>query len=285
MLAVLLMLEVVPLSSASAAPRPESWPVIFSETFRLETGEMRQSPLTWDGIQARRFYLRLTATHHFDTTITRVKDGSILFHGRLEPRYGVLIPWGRDEYAHLTLWSRSDEALQIHMSLATDPEEDGLEIYSLHLNRFLALYEAGDLTEAERALSKALAEDPQDEVAQVLWSRLWEERGVGSGPAPSPSVADPDRLQYAEQERQELLLLEARVEAALSVADPDSARRVLERAPRFTDDRARAGAWILEARISVADSDFGSATGILQAALPQTGDERARFDLQPRGSE
>jgi len=275
----LLILVVWSGHSAADTSLPENWPVVFTEVFRLEVDEIRQIPLTWDDIHARSFYLRLHATRSFDATVTRVEDGSIVFSGHLEPNYGVLIPWGRDEYAHLTLWSRWQDALQITMTMATDPAVEGLEVYSLQLNRFLSLYDQGRMKEAERALSRALVENPDDEIAQLLWGRLWEERGVGSAPRESPSAEDPERQQYLLQERQRLRLLEAEVDVTLATADVDSARRILEATPEFAGEEARTGRIILTARVSVADGEYGAASSLLQDALRKTGAITNRFEI------
>lgn len=207
--------------------RPETWPVVHSEVFRVEGGEIRQIPLSWDGIRARRFHLRLESTRHFDATVTRVKDGEILFSGRFEPRYAALIHWGRDEYAHLTLWSKWSDGQLITLNIATDPEEEGLAVYSMHLNRFLEFYAEGEFARAERALSKALMEDPEDSLAQLLWSRMWEERGVGSPPETAGNEA-----------RAELAIRDAR--AAMEDGKPGRATGILQAAlPTTRDPRAR----------------------------------------------
>ena len=171
-----------------------AWPVRFSRVYRFRPGEVGQITLEWEGIKARHFDLRLDALVPFEATLTRSRDGSILFHHCCDARAQAVIPWGRDESAYLAIQShgslggqsspdgiasiddRERGGLEFTLSLAIDPHEEGLEVYRFQVNRFLDLYREGEFDRARYALALALQEDPHDSTAVLLSRRLQEEQ-------------------------------------------------------------------------------------------------------------
>ncbi len=181
-------------SSRVDEENPLAWPVGFSREYHFHRGEVGQITLDWEGIQARRFDLRLDALVPIEVTVTRARDGAILLHACCDAHAEGVIPWGRGEIAHLTIQAhgtlggqsspdgigsiddRATEGLDFTLAVALDPGETGLEVYSFQVNRFLDLYRRGKLDEARYALDLALREDPSDTTAALLARRMDEER-------------------------------------------------------------------------------------------------------------
>lgn len=262
----LLLLTVTVTSSAKDVP-PGAWKVVHSETLFFEQGQV-PALLTWaDGLQARRFHLRIEGARSFDAKLVRARDGTILYGGRRAARHSAVIPWGRDEVAHLTIDSRWRDGVQVVVELAVDPNEEGLAVYSFEVNRFLRFYEAGKMERAKEALAFALAEDPTDSLAAGLWTRLWKSEGLTVPPAVVGDEEEEQDRWLAIAEGQRLERLEREVGKALAAAGSDSALARLELAAPFRTRRARRDFQVLVARNAAEVGQDSRATLALYQAL------------------
>jgi hypothetical protein len=183
---VVLVLLVLARGAPADDTFPEAWEASYEESFVFEHG---QAPvvLSWsDGLHARRFYLRLDANEPFDARLVRDQDGVILYDGRRANRHHVMIPWGYDETAHLTIDPYDADRVMIVLEVAVDPRETGLAVYSFQVNRFLRFHESQDTRRGKEALALALSEDPTDEMAGRLWAAVWKAEGID---APRPDAS------------------------------------------------------------------------------------------------
>jgi tetratricopeptide (TPR) repeat protein len=268
------------MGSGTAEDNPLTWPIRYSESNHYERQSMGQIILSWDGLKARRFFLTLDAQGPFQATLIRNHDASILFHGRRASHYESLIDWGRGELAHLTVSTNQETGLWITLNVATDPREDGLAIYSYQVNRFLRFFARKDFKRAEASLVLALAEDPQDSTATMLWQRIQDEKGLTVAPKKIQSEEE-ERLQWMGiAEGMRIRDLSERVEAALSLAGPDSARSILARVAAFETPSCRANLLRLKAKTEMEAGDFGRAGSLLYDALDEAPTPAQRFDIR-----
>lgn len=266
------------ISAAATEPGTLGWPHRFSESYSIGRGETLQLPLEWDDLKARRFLMRLDAPRAFDVLVTRDRDGAILFSGRRSQHHQAVIPWGRGETAHLALAAPRDLAVLVTVQLATDPAESGLAIYTYHVNRFLQLYAEGDSTRAVHALEAAIAEDPADSVAALLWRSAWHGAGMTAAPMRVDSDEQARLLWLTVAEGQRVQRLRRAVPQALAAAGPDSARALLAAAEPFESERGRAAAALLLGTVAIAADDWGTAIGALHESLRHAADPQQRFD-------
>jgi tetratricopeptide (TPR) repeat protein len=264
-LVLALSLAAGPLALADSDPR--GWPVRFSEVYRYQRAQVGQIALSWDGLKAREFFLVLQGQSSFDATLTRDRDGSILYGGRRASHYEALIPWGQDEVAHLTLTGRRDEGIVITLSLATNPAQDGLVVYRFHVNRFLRLYEQKNLPKAKAALERAMEEDPSDSLAALLWRHLWRDEGLTAPPMKVWTEEQERLLWLRVAEGQRISQLRSQVQEALAAARPDSAQALLRAAGEFQTRPGQLGRSLLEGTVAIQAREFGAAIVALNDAL------------------
>ena len=167
---------------ASAQNGPSTWTAVHSEVLSVRKGEVPVALSYDEGLRLRHFHLRLSASHPFDAKLVRAHDGTILFSGRRDSKMETLVDWGRGEIAHLTIEPRGRQTLQVVLEIAGDPRDEGLEVYSFQVNRFLRLYESGERELAKRALENALNEDSDDSMAAALLARVWKSEGITTPP-------------------------------------------------------------------------------------------------------
>jgi hypothetical protein len=240
--------------SAEELP-PESWPIRFSRVYRFEQGSVSQIVLDWEGLKARRFYLVLEAPRPFDVSVVRARDSSILYSDRRASRHTAIIPWGRNETAHLSLKTRDPLGIQLTMKIATDPAEGGLAIYSFYVNQYLRQHSAGEMTLAEASLAKAVEEDPADTMAAFLYRRLWQAQGLTVAPSIVSSEAEANRHFDRIAEGQQVARLILDIDRLMAANDADSARATLGTIDRFETSTGRSGWLRARGRIELAEGE------------------------------
>lgn len=180
----LLLLGIVCTMSAGfeASPdNPRTWPERFNEGYHFQRQALGQLTFSWEDLKARRFFLVLDAQGPFQATLVRDRDAQMLFAGRRASHYETLIDWGRGELAQLTVSSARDSGLDLTVRISTDPREEGLEIHSFQVNRFLRFYEEKDWKRARACLRAALSEDANDSTAMFLQRKLDESKDHQEG--------------------------------------------------------------------------------------------------------
>ena len=282
---IVLWLELALAAAVATEPSsiqgPRGWPVRFSESYAVGQSETLQLPVVWDDLKARRFWMTVDAPDAFDVLVTRDRDGSILYSGRRARHHEAEIPWGRDEAAHLQLSAPRDRAVLVTLELATDPAESGLAIYRFHLNRFLSLYAQRDSSQAMEALEAAMAEDPSDSVAALLWRVAWQRAGLTTPPMTVSTDEQERQLWLAVAEGQRLVRLRREVAVALAAELPDSARALIEAAGPFATPQARTESALLLGSVAMAQREWGTAIGALHEALRSAGSREQRFEIYP----
>lgn len=266
---------------ASADTPPEAWEVVLREQLLFEPSAV-PVVLSWeDGLRARRFHLVAEAGRPFDLTLVRGRDNTFVFSGRRSSRYAVLVPWGRGEELHLSVHARYGGAIRVHLRLAVDPDEQGHAVYSLGVNEFLRLYEKGERDEAKASLARALAEDPADTMAAVLWKRSWQDEGLTAPPREIDDDESESRYwrRIAEGQRQRSLAREAG--GVLEEAGADSALALLDRAAGFETPVARRDHHLLRGRLALMNDRPSLAMGYLYTALDACETVEERFLVYP----
>lgn len=278
---LLLGLPHQPAAGESSADAPELWPVRFSQVYVVDPHSSTQLRLEPDVFRARRFHLRLHGLREFEVTVTRARDGSLLWAERRITEASKLVPWGADDFGHVSVSNPHDRPLEVTVEVATDPSEDGLRVHSFYVNRFLEVYGDGDMERAETLLSQALAEDPADTTASVLLHRLWKELGLTQPPVSVSTEAEERRAWRQIAERQRLNLLTARVDSLISADASEVAVDLLARHVNFETDVGLRRWRVLRGRALLAQGDFMPALEVLYDALDQAPSVGARFEVYP----
>lgn len=260
---------------------PALWPVRYSQVYVVDPHSSSQLRLEPDVFRTRRFHLRLHGTLEFEVTVTRARDGSLLWSERRVTETSQVIPWGAEDFGHVSLSNPHDRAIEITVEVATDPAEDGLRVHSFYVNRFLEVYGSGDMERAETLLSQALAEDAQDTTASVLLHRLWKELGLTQPPVEVTSEAEERRAWRQIAERQRLNLLTAHVDSLIDAGSGPEAVALLDRHVNFETDVGMRRWSLLRGRVWLAQGEFVPALEALYDALDAAPSVGARFEVYP----
>jgi tetratricopeptide (TPR) repeat protein len=286
MLSLILLAGVIagtaPLAAAATTDHePALWPVRFSEIYVIDPRSSTQLRLEPDAFRARRFHLRVHGPREFEVVVTRARDGAMLWAERRITRASKLVPWGRDEFGHVSISNPHDRVLEVTVEVATDPREDGLRVYSFFVNRFLEVYGAGDMERAEALLSRALAEDPSDTTATVLLDRLWKELGLTQAPVAVTTEAEERRAWKQIAERQRVNLVTAEVDSLILAGSGEQAIEVLKAESGYETDVGLRRIALLRGRALLAQGEFVPALEALYDALDAAPSVGARFEVYP----
>jgi len=257
--------------TTSPEASPETWPVSFQEIYTLIPREGMQLRLGPDGLDVRRFHLRIDSEVEIEVSVTRDFDSQRLFSERRAREVSAVIPWGRGETGVLSIASavrpdgQSDRSslANVVVALAADPAPG--PVHSFSVNRFLEELERGEPGEAVVWLDRALAQDATDTVAARLVAKVYGYEGT---PA---EVVEQSRVD-ALRERMEVLEENGDNEAIVGILSDDHG---------LTTDRGRSAWDLLAGRVRLERDEPMLAIQDLYRALDRAPDATARFAVYP----